>query len=126
LQEDKDTVELVRRLEAARVSWITVHGRTVTGQKDPVSLAHIKLVKESVGVPVVANGDICSEEDVARTRAATGVDGVMAARGLLANPAMFSGATTTTPEVVRDYVSHAIDTGTPFTCMHHHIMVIQS
>ena len=32
-------------------------------------------VKESVGVPVVANGDIRCEEDVKRVRAETGVDG---------------------------------------------------
>ena len=32
-------------------------------------------VKESVGVPVVANGDIRSEGDVERVKEATGVNG---------------------------------------------------
>ena len=40
-------------------------------------------MKESVGVPVVANGDIRSEEDVLRVAAETGVDGQFYATILL-------------------------------------------
>lgn len=44
-----------------------------------------------MGVPVLANGSIYSLSDVKAVREATGVDGVMAARGLLENPAMYAG-----------------------------------
>ena len=39
----------------------------------------------------MANGDVRSLSDAAEVRAATGVDGVMCARGMLENPAMFAG-----------------------------------
>ena len=52
----------------------------------------------------------------------TGCDGAMSARGLLANPGLFAGHETTTLDVLRDFVRHALETGTPFACMHHHIM----
>ena len=39
----------------------------------------------------MANGDVRSLADAAQVRAATGVDGVMCARGMLENPAMFAG-----------------------------------
>ena len=41
----------------------------------------------------MANGDVRSLKDAAEVRAATGVDGVMCARGMLENPAMFAGNT---------------------------------
>ena len=46
---------------------------------------------QAVRVPVLANGDVRSLSDAAEVRAATGVDGVMCARGMLENPAMFAG-----------------------------------
>ena len=48
--------------------------------------------------------------------------GVMAAQGLLNNPALFTGAETTPVSCVRDWVRLATDAGTPFTCMHHHLI----
>ena len=50
---------------------------------------------QAVRVPVLANGDVRSLSDAAEVRAATGVDGVMCARGMLENPAMFAGKGTT-------------------------------
>ena len=44
----------------------------------PAKMIDMKIqyqVKESVGVPVVANGDIRNEVDVVRVREETGVDG---------------------------------------------------
>ena len=50
---------------------------------------------QAVRVPVLANGDVRSLSDAAEVRAATGVDGVMCARGMLENPTMFAGRGTT-------------------------------
>uniref|UniRef100_A0A8C4RPZ6 tRNA-dihydrouridine synthase n=2 Tax=Erpetoichthys calabaricus TaxID=27687 RepID=A0A8C4RPZ6_ERPCA len=116
------TVDLCRKAESAGVSWITVHGRTTEERHQPVHYDAIKTVKESVSIPVVANGDIRSLRDVEDIHLLTGVDGVMAARGLLANPAMFAGSEDTPLECVWDWVDVAMKHGTPFTCFHHHLM----
>lgn len=48
--------------------------------------------------------------------------GVMVARGLLANPALFAGYEETPLQCVQDWVDIALEQGTPFTCFHHHLM----
>ena len=56
-----------------------------------MNLEAIKHIKQSVQIPVVANGDIKTIEDVKTVKDATNIDGVMAARGLLENPAFYAG-----------------------------------
>lgn len=46
----------------------------------------------------------------------------MAARGLLANPAMFSGYEDAPLECIWDWVDMAIEQGTSFTCFHQHLI----
>ena len=52
----------------------------------------------------------------------TGVDGVMAARGMLENPAMYSGPITTPASCIADWIHIAMDIGTPFSTFHHHLI----
>ncbi|XP_037092084.1 tRNA-dihydrouridine(20a/20b) synthase [NAD(P)+]-like isoform X2 [Pollicipes pollicipes] len=118
----RETVELCRRAEAAGVAFVTVHGRTAQQRREPVQLDAIRQVADALRVPVLANGDIRSREDALATADATGVNGVMAAQGLLNNPALFSGAPSTPPSCVRDWVRLATDAGTPFACFHHHLI----
>ncbi|XP_067324909.1 tRNA-dihydrouridine(20a/20b) synthase [NAD(P)+]-like isoform X1 [Anolis sagrei] len=118
----KRTIDLCQKAEAAGVSWITVHGRNVEERHQPVHCDAIKIIKESLSIPVVANGDMKSLKDVEDVHQITGTDGVMVARGLLANPAMFAGYEETPPECVQDWVHIALEHGTPFTCFHHHLM----
>jgi len=51
----------------------------------------------------------------------TNVDGVMAARGLLENPAFYAGYDLTPKECVSSWLRIALDTGTQFPCFHHHL-----
>ncbi|KAM9801632.1 tRNA-dihydrouridine(20a/20b) synthase [NAD(P)+]-like [Neosynchiropus ocellatus] len=118
----RQTVDLCQKVESAGVSWITVHGRTAEERHQPVHYDAIKTIKDSVSIPVIANGDIKYLRDVESTHQLTGVDGVMAARGLLANPAMFAGYEDTPLECVWDWVDLALEHGTPFTCFHNHLM----
>jgi len=64
---------------------------------------------------------LCAERVVART----GVDGVMAARGILANPAMYhpNRYAQTPTAAVEQYTAHAMAFGPPtsFSVMHHHL-----
>ncbi|XP_015760550.1 PREDICTED: tRNA-dihydrouridine(20a/20b) synthase [NAD(P)+]-like [Acropora digitifera] len=94
------TVELCKQAENAGVAWITVHGRTVKQRGEPADLEAIKLIKQSVSVPVVANGDIKSEADVRTVYEKTGVN-------------VF---------VIIIQVNIALSHGTSFTNFHHHLM----
>ncbi len=80
-------LENARRAEAAGASWITIHGRTkVQGYQPPVHWGPIGEVKKRVSIPVVANGDIWTLEDLKACRAQTGCEHFMLGRGALANP----------------------------------------
>ena len=116
------TVDLCRQMEKAGASFITVHGRTKDQRGEPVNLGAIKTIKQSVQIPVVANGDVKTLEDVETTASVTGCDGVMAARGILENPAMYAGYQETPDECIADWVRIALGTGTIFTCFHHHLI----
>jgi len=85
-------------------------------------LEGIKLVKETVSIPVVANGTIWSEKDTIEAKKLTGVDGVMSARALLQNPAVFAGYETVPIECIRDWVETAVKMGAPFFFIHNHLM----
>ena len=103
----RKTVDLCRQVEAAGVSWIAVHGRkpdAIVLREHPVNYAAIKLIKDAVKVPVVANGDAWNMTDVQRIVHDTGVDGVMAARGLLRNPTMFAGTERASFAVMHEWV----------------------
>ncbi|XP_059187674.1 B-cell receptor-associated protein 29-like isoform X2 [Centropristis striata] len=69
------TVDLCQKAESAGVSWITVHGRTAEERHQPVHYDAIKTIKDSVSIPVIANGDIKYLRDVESTHQLTGVDG---------------------------------------------------
>ena len=116
------TVDLCRQIEAAGASFISVHGRTKDQRCEPVNLEAIRTIKQSVGIPVVANGDVKRLADVEQTVALTGCDGVMAARGMLENPAMFAGYEVTPDRCISDWVRLALATGTLFSCFHHHLI----
>lgn len=78
---------LAARAERAGVRLITVHGRTrcqfYSGSADWVAIAD---VKAAVSVPVVANGDFVSMDDISRGLALSGADGVMIGRGACGRP----------------------------------------
>jgi tRNA-dihydrouridine synthase C len=70
-------------------AWLTIHARTrVQGYAPPVDWAMVGRVRERVGVPVVANGDIWSIDDFRRCRDATGCRHFMLGRGALATPGL--------------------------------------
>ena len=84
-------VEFAKMCESAGASAITVHGRTTEqGYSGEVNYEEIKRVKESVKIPVFANGDCKSKEDMDRILEITGADGVMVGRAAIGCPEIFS------------------------------------
>lgn len=86
-----NAVEVAKICESAGAAAITVHGRTRQQYyKSPVDYDIIRAVRESVSVPVIANGDIDSAERAKKVMDITGCDLVMIGRATLGNPWIFS------------------------------------
>ncbi|TBL69049.1 tRNA dihydrouridine synthase DusB [Paenibacillus thalictri] len=82
-------VQNAKAVENGGGAAVSVHGRTrVQMYTGTANWEIIKEVKQSVGIPVIGNGDVFSPEDAKRMLDETGVDGVMIGRGALGNPWM--------------------------------------
>ena len=78
------------RLEAHGVQAIALHPRTTKQSYKGLSdWKLIKILKESVSIPVIGNGDIHGPEDARRMFDETGCDAVMVGRAALGNPWIF-------------------------------------
>ena len=85
-----NAVECALAAQEGGASLITVHGRTrsemYSGEVDRES---IKKVKDSLQIPLIANGDVCDAESALRLLRDTGADGIMIGRGAVGNPFIF-------------------------------------
>lgn len=75
------------RAEKGGASWITIHGRTkFQGYTPPAYWEPIGAVRRALGIPVVANGEIWTVDDLRRCQDQTGSIHFMVGRGALARP----------------------------------------
>jgi tRNA-dihydrouridine synthase B len=83
-------VRIARIAEEAGVRALAVHGRTrdmlYTGQAEYETIAAIK---QAVGIPVIANGDVTSPQKAREVLAATGADALMIGRAAQGRPWIF-------------------------------------
>ncbi len=88
---NKKYIELCRILEGEGVDCITIHARLNCEKfcRKP-RWEWIAEAKDSVGIPVLANGGIFSVEDARKCLAVSGADGLMLGRGAVTAPWLFS------------------------------------
>lgn len=88
--ENRNAVKIAQLAEQAGIAALTIHGRTrackFTGEAEYDT---IKQVKQSVAVPIIANGDITSPEKAGFVLNYTGADAVMIGRGAQGKPWIF-------------------------------------
>jgi tRNA-dihydrouridine synthase C len=74
-------------------SWITIHARTkAQGYRPPAYWKPIGEVRARLGIPVVANGEIWTIDDLRRCRDETGCRHFMLGRGAVADPTLAHAA----------------------------------
>lgn len=86
--DDKSlAIENAQAIEEAGADELAVHARTKEeGYKPPAHWHWIAKIKESINIPVIANGDIFNIEAAQRCIEITGCDRLMIGRGALATP----------------------------------------
>lgn len=119
-----ETIEYVKLIEEAGTDIITIHGRTKTTRSSvPVNLDAIKTIRRHIKtVPVIANGDCFTLDDCNLIAEYTGVDGVMSARGVLANPALFTGLNKTPWGAVEMFMHLTTSYGLPYKLSQYHVV----
>ena len=87
---DRYNQEVAQAIEAAGANALTVHGRHWTHDYDiPVSYRDIAVIKETVKIPVIGNGDITDTASAKKMFTETGCDAVMIARASVGQPWLF-------------------------------------
>ena len=84
-------VEFAKAMEQAGVAAVAVHGRTRNQMyAGTANWDWIRAVKQSLHIPVIANGDVFEAKDAVRILSYTGADMAMIGRGVFGNPWIFA------------------------------------
>ncbi len=80
-------IDTAQALAGGGIQELFVHGRSkVDGYKPPAYWGAIGEVREAINIPVIANGEMWTPEDIAQCMAESGCSDIMLGRGLLARP----------------------------------------
>ena len=91
-------LEIGKIAQDAGIDYVILHARTKEQMySGKANWNHIKILKENLSIPVIANGDIFCVEDFVKVIDKTKADGVMLARGAMGNPFLF--------KEIKDYIN---------------------
>ncbi len=89
-RDHRNGVRIAHIAEQAGIQALAVHGRTrACGYKGDAEYATIRAIKQSVSIPVLANGDITSPEKAQQVLEETQADGLMIGRAAQGRPWIF-------------------------------------
>ncbi len=89
-ENTRNGVEIAKIAAANGIASLAVHGRTRNDfYKGQAEYDTIKAIKQSVDIPIVANGDIDSAEKAEQVLSYTGVDAIMIGRAAQGRPWIF-------------------------------------
>lgn len=89
-KSNRNAVRIAKIAEQAGIQALAIHGRTrACHYKGEAEFDTIRLVKQSVSLPVIANGDITTPEKAESVLNSTGCDGIMIGRAAQGRPWIF-------------------------------------
>ena len=89
-REHKNGVAIAQLAEAAGIQALAVHGRTRADlYQGEAEYATIRAIKQAVGIPVIANGDLETPEKARQVLDETGADALMIGRAAQGRPWIF-------------------------------------
>ena len=111
---EKNHIEIAKAVENGGADFITIHGRTRSGGfKSEVDYDSIAEIKESISIPVIANGDITDFKKAQYVLNHTKADGLMIGRGAVGKPWIFhqlkTGSETVEPEIKKRIILEHFD-----------------
>jgi len=112
--DGKNHLEIAKICEESGADYIAVHGRTKAGRyKAAVDYDAIAEIKNSVSIPVIANGDIDSPQKAKWVLEHTAADGVMIGRAAVGKPWIFhqmkEGLEEVSSELIKEVVLEHYD-----------------
>lgn len=120
----KNYIEIGKICEDNGVDYVILHGRTREQHySGSANWDDIKILKEALSIPVIANGDVFTVDDFKNIVQRTNADGVMLARGAMGNPFLFKyikeylktgSYTPVTPSEIIDQVREQYDLSLEF------------
>jgi len=88
--DQRNGVRIAQLAEESGVAALAVHGRTRACRfRGEAEYETIRMIKQAVNIPVIANGDVDSPAKAAQVLATTGADGVMIGRAAQGRPWIF-------------------------------------
>ena len=86
--KENNAIKIAKQIEKAGADAITIHTRlAIHGRSIPADHSWTKKIKETISIPLIANGDIFSPQDAEKLLEFS--DSVMIARGAIGDPLIF-------------------------------------